>query len=84
MKIDKYVICINNKNVNLDITQYDFCIQLVKDQNISSLFELQNKPCFNKYSSMVMSDDKFLTYVKLFSHNIPLQRPYLEILILMV
>lgn len=73
-KIDEYVMCVSNGNVNLDITQYDFLIQLVKDQYMSSLFEMMDKPCFNKYSSMAMSDDKFLTYVKLFSHNISLPR----------
>ena len=74
LKIDEYAMCIGNGKVNLDLSQYDFCIQLVKDQYISSLFEAMNKPCFNKYSSMAMSDDKFLTYVKLFSHNIQLPK----------
>lgn len=73
-KIDEYVLCVDDGSVNLDVSQYDFCIQLVKDQYMSSLFEMMNKPCFNKYSSMAMSDDKFLTYVKLFSHNIPLPK----------
>lgn len=73
-KIDEYVLCVRDNGLNLDFNQYDFCIQLVKDQYISSIFESLNKPCFNKYNSMAMSDDKFLTYVKLFSHDIPLPK----------
>ena len=73
-KIDKYVLAVANKNLNLDFSQYDFCIQLVKDQYISTVFEGLKRPCFNKYNAMAMSDDKFLTYIKLFSHNIPLPK----------
>ena len=73
-KIDEYVLCVDKGNSNLNFSQYDFLIQLVKDQYISSIFEEMGTPCFNKYASMEMSDDKFLTYVKLFSHRIPLPK----------
>ena len=73
-KIDEYTLCVQNNAINLDFNQYDFCIQLVKDQYISSIFEQLDKPCFNKYNSMVKSDDKFLTYIKLYSHNIPMPK----------
>ena len=29
LKIDEYAMCIGNGKVNLDLSQYDFCIQLV-------------------------------------------------------
>ena len=73
-KIDEYALCVANNKTNLDLNQYDFCIQLVKDQYLSTIFEELNKPCFNKHSSMMLSDDKFLTYVKLHSYGIPLTK----------
>ena len=73
-KIDEYALCVNSTKTNFDINRYDFLIQLVKDQYISSIFEENNKPCFNKYCSMALSDDKFLTYIKLFKHDIPLPK----------
>ena len=41
---------------------------------LSSIFEKLGKPCFNSYNSMVQSDDKFLTYAKLFGYDIPLPK----------
>lgn len=73
-KIDEYVLCIENCKPNIDVDNYDFCIQLVKDQYISTLFEKKSKPCFNGYKEMTMSDDKFLTFVKLAENNIPLPK----------
>ena len=73
-KIDEYVLSVERNKINLDLKQYDFCIQLVKDQYLSSIFEGLNIPCFNKHSSMMSSDDKFLTYVKLHSYDIPLPK----------
>ena len=73
-RLDEYVLSIERNKINLDLKQYDFYIQLVKDQYLSSIFESLNIPCFNKYSSMASSDDKFLTYVKLYLHDIPLPK----------
>lgn len=74
LKIDEYVICIENDRYSLDIDQYDFCIMLVKDQYISLLFEKAGKRCFNGYDNMSFSDDKFLTYVKLVGEGIPMPK----------
>ena len=74
LKIDEYVLCIDNGKPNIDVEKYDFCVQLVKDQYISALFEKQNKPCFNGYKEMTFSDDKFLTFVKLSENGIPLPK----------
>ncbi len=74
LKIDEYALCINKGVPNIDAKNYDFCIELVKDQYISTLFEKQGKPCFNAYQSMCLSDDKFLTFVKLSNEGIPLPK----------
>ncbi len=74
LKLDEYVLCIENGKPNINVNDYDFCIMLVKDQYISTLFEKQGKPCFNGYKEMCSTDDKFLTYVKLAEHGIPLPK----------
>lgn len=74
LKIDEYVLCIQNGKPNIDVKNYDFCVMLVKDQYISTLFSKKNKPCFNGYAQMSSSDDKFLTYVKLAENNIALPK----------
>lgn len=74
LKIDEYVLCIENGIPNINVNDYDFCIMLVKDQYISTLFEKHGKPCFNGYKEMCSSDDKFLTYVKLAENEIPLPK----------
>ena len=74
LKIYEYVICIENGKSSIDINKYDFCIMLVKDQYISTLFEKKNKFCFNAYDAMRSSDDKFLTYVKLAEKGLPLPK----------
>ena len=74
LKIDEYALCIENGRPSIDVEDYDFCIELVKDQYISTLFAKHNKPCFNGYQNMCFSDDKFLTYVKLAENNIPLPK----------
>ncbi len=74
LKIDEYVLCIENDKPNINVKDYDFCVMLVKDQYISTLFEKQKKPCFNGYYEMTSSDDKFLTYVKLAENGIPLPK----------
>lgn len=74
LKIDEYVICVENGKPSLNVQEYDFCVMLVKDQYISTLFEKQGKLCFNAYNAMCSSDDKFLTYVKLAENGIPLPK----------
>ncbi len=74
VKSDEYVLGVENGQPNLNVKNYDFLIQLVKDQYISTLFEKEKKPCFNKYLSMCYSDDKFLTYVKLAENEIMLPK----------
>lgn len=74
LKIDEYVLAIENGKPSIDIDNYDFCVQLVKDQYISTLFEKCGKPCFNGYKEMTLSDDKFLTFVKLTGNDIPLPK----------
>ncbi len=74
LKIDEYVLAIENGKPNIKVKDYDFCVMLVKDQYISTLFEKQGKLCFNGYKEMSSSDDKFLTYVKLAENNIPLPK----------
>ena len=74
LKIDEYVLAIENGKPSIDIDSYDFCVQLVKDQYISTLFEKKGKPCFNGYKEMTLSDDKFLTFVKLAENDIPLPK----------
>lgn len=74
LKIDEYVLAIENGKSNISVKDYDFCVMLVKDQYISTLFEKHGKPCFNGYKEMSSSDDKFLTYVKLAENNIPLPK----------
>lgn len=74
LKIDEYALCIKNGRPSINVDKYDFCIELVKDQYISTLFKKYKKPCFNNYQSMCWSDDKFLTYVKLAENDIPLPK----------
>ncbi len=74
LKIDEYVLCVENGKPSIKVQDYDFCVMLVKDQYISTLFEKQGKLCFNAYNAMCSSDDKFLTYVKLAENNIPLPK----------
>ncbi len=74
LQIDEYVLAIDNGKPSLNVDEFDFCIMLVKDQYISTLFEKQGKLCFNTYKAMSSSDDKFLTFVKLAENNIPLPK----------
>lgn len=74
LKIDEYVLVIENGKPNFNVDEYDFCIMLVKDQYFSSLFKKKGKSCFNGYENMCLSDDKFLTYVKLAENNIPMPK----------
>lgn len=74
LKIDEYTLCVKDGFPSIDVEKYDFCIELVKDQYISTLFAKHNRPCFNDYHNMCLSDDKFLTYVKLAENDIPLPK----------
>ena len=69
-----YSIFIQNKILNINVSEYDFCIMLVKDQYISKLFQMANKPCFNTYESMCNTDDKFMTHLILSQHNIKMPK----------
>lgn len=70
LKVDDITISIQNGKSNLDISKYDFCIQLVKDKYIDALLSKENIRSFNSYISIENCDDKFMTYCLLAEHNI--------------
>ena len=73
-EIDNYALYIKNDRVDFDISNYDFCVMLAKDQYISALFERAEKPCFNSYKSIFCADDKFLTHLILANNKISMPK----------
>lgn len=70
LKVDEVVFGIQNSKASLDVNDYDFCIQLVKDKYINALLEKANIRCFNTYSAIENCDDKMMTYTILENNNI--------------
>lgn len=70
LKVDEVIFEIQNGKANLDVNNYDFCIQLVKDKYINALLEKDNIRCFNTYSAIENCDDKMITYTILENNNI--------------
>lgn len=74
LELDKYAITVNDGLIDFDASKYDFCIMLVKDQYIATLFEQAGKPCFNNYKSIFCADDKFLTHLILSNAGIKMPK----------
>lgn len=70
LKVDEVIFEIQNSKANLDVNNYDFCIQLVKDKYINKILEKDNIRCFNTYTAIENCDDKMMTYTILENNNI--------------
>lgn len=70
LKVDEVIFGIQNSIASLNVNNYDFCIQLVKDKYINALLEKDNIRCFNTYSAIENCDDKMMTYTILENNNI--------------
>lgn len=70
LKVDEVIFEIQNSKANLDVNNYDFCIQLVKDKYINKILEKDNIRCFNTYTAIENCDDKLMTYTILENNNI--------------
>ena len=70
LKVDEVIFGIQNSESSLDVSNYDFCIQLVKDKYINTLLEKANIGCFNTYTAIKNCDDKMMTYTILANNNI--------------
>lgn len=70
LKVDEVVFGIQNSKASLNVNNYDFCIQLVKDKYINALLEKASIRCFNTYTAIENCDDKMMTYTILENNNI--------------
>lgn len=70
LKVDEVIFEIQNSKASLDVNDYDFCIQLVKDKYINALLEKASIRCFNTYTAIENCDDKMMTYTILENNNI--------------
>lgn len=70
LKVDEVIFGIQNSIASLNVNNYDFCIQLVKDKYTNALLEKANIRCFNTYSSIENCNDKMMTYTILENNNI--------------
>lgn len=70
LKVDDVIISVENSTTNLQVEQYDFCIQLVKDKYINALLEKSKIRSFNTYTAIENCDDKMMTYTLLAGNNI--------------
>ena len=72
LKVDEQYTSVIRGNINIDIKEYDFCIQLVKDKYINELLCKNGIRSFNSYNSIENCDDKMMTYLILSNKNINL------------
>lgn len=70
LKVDEVVFEIQNSKASLNVNNYDFCIQLVKDKYINALLEKASIRCFNTYTAIENCDDKMMTYTILENNKI--------------
>ena len=65
LKVDDIIFEIENNKANIQIDQYDFCIQLVKDKYIDALLNKKGIQSFNCYESINNCDDKMIAFTLL-------------------
>lgn len=56
--------CCDGKSISLDLSSYDFAIDLDKDNYLAKVLSMK-LPLFNSYESMMLSDDKMLSILAL-------------------
>lgn len=67
-------VYIQNANIHNELSEYDFVINLDKDQYIVQLLEKAGMKVFNCAKSLVLCDDKMLTYISLTRENIAMPK----------
>ena len=72
LKVDEQYTSVIDGKANIDVKEYDFCIQLVKDKYINEQLYKNGIRSFNSYSAIENCDDKMMTYVILSNKNINL------------
>lgn len=58
LKVDEQYTSVIGGKLNIDVKQYDFCIQLVKDKYISEQLSKEGIRSFNSYQAIENCDDK--------------------------
>ena len=72
LKVDEQYTSVIDGKVNINVKEYDFGIQLVKDKYINEELCKYGIRSFNSYNAIENCDDKMMTYVILSSKNINL------------
>ena len=72
LKVDEQYTNVIDGKVNIDVKEYDFCIQLVKDKYINEELCKNGIRSFNSYNAIENCDDKMMTYAILSNKNINL------------
>lgn len=67
-------VSIQNGEIQNALSHYDFVINLDKDQYIVSLLEKAGMQVFNHAKSLVLCDDKMLTYISLAQEHIAMPK----------
>lgn len=70
LKVDDIIFEIDNNKANIQLKQYDFCIQLVKDKYIDALLNKNGIRSFNCYESINNCDDKMMAFTLLENEGI--------------
>ncbi|MCL2037816.1 RimK family alpha-L-glutamate ligase [Candidatus Saccharibacteria bacterium] len=70
LKVDEIFFAIENGRVNFDLTEYDFCVQLVRDKYIDAVLRKNNIRSFNSYEANANCDDKMMAYTLLADEGI--------------
>lgn len=70
LKVDDIIFEIDNNKANIQLKQYDFCIQLVKDKYIDALLNKYGIRSFNCYESINNCDDKMMAFTLLENEGI--------------
>lgn len=70
LKVDEIIFEIKNSKANIQLDDYDFCMQLVKDKYIDALLNKKNIRSFNCYESINNCDDKMMAFTLLSEEGI--------------
>lgn len=70
LKVDEVIISVEDGKFKLQMDEYDFCIQLVKDKYINEILTKNKIRAFNTYAAIENCDDKMMAYTMLSGYDI--------------
>ena len=75
-----HLLYIENNNIKVNISEYDFCIFWDKDKYVLEMLEKIGMPTFNSNYAISMCSDKMLTHIALADKGIPMPKTYAGLL----